>query len=103
MMFLFEFGVYIRLTSQIISVSLIFGKLYLRYLKFDINSFVETSRSIKWCPGPGCQRAVRLPDVEVGNFFENIVFVFFWNLYSDFFGMAVRLPEVEVDRMSRNI
>ena len=65
-MFLFEFGVYIRLTSQIISVSLIFGKLYLRYLKFDINSFVETSRSIKWCPGPGCQRAVRLPDVEVG-------------------------------------
>ena len=27
---------------------------------------METSRSIKWCPGPGCQRAVRLPDVEVG-------------------------------------
>ena len=45
-----------------------------RYLKFDINSFVETSRSIKWCPGPGCQRAVRLPlpDVEVGKYLETV-------------------------------
>ena len=50
-----------------ISLGLIFeGPPCFRYLKFDINSFVETSRSIKWCPGPGCQRAVRLPDVEVG-------------------------------------
>ena len=37
-----------------------------RYLKFDINNFVETNRIIKWCPGPTCERAVRLPDTEVG-------------------------------------
>ncbi|CAB3364276.1 Hypothetical predicted protein [Cloeon dipterum] len=32
-----------------------------RYLQFDIKAFVETNRSIKWCPLPGCGRAVRLP------------------------------------------
>ncbi|PNF19231.1 hypothetical protein B7P43_G08208 [Cryptotermes secundus] len=35
-----------------------------RYLQFDIKAFVESNRSIKWCPMPGCGRAVRLPETE---------------------------------------
>ncbi|XP_054276599.1 uncharacterized protein LOC128995607 [Macrosteles quadrilineatus] len=35
-----------------------------RYLQFDIKAFVETNRSIKWCPMAGCGRAVRLPEIE---------------------------------------
>ncbi|XP_056638664.1 ankyrin repeat and IBR domain-containing protein 1-like isoform X1 [Diorhabda sublineata] len=35
-----------------------------RYLQFDIKAFVESNKSIKWCPIPGCGRAVRLPDAE---------------------------------------
>ncbi|KAG8232843.1 hypothetical protein J437_LFUL012647 [Ladona fulva] len=35
-----------------------------RYLQFDIKAFVDGNRSIKWCPMPGCGRAVRLPEVE---------------------------------------
>lgn len=35
-----------------------------KYLKFDIDAFVETNRSIKWCPYPSCQRAVNLPESE---------------------------------------
>jgi len=32
-----------------------------KYLHFDLNSFVATNPTIKWCPKPGCGRAVRLP------------------------------------------
>ena len=32
-----------------------------RYLKFDVDGFVESNKSIRWCPAPGCQRAVSLP------------------------------------------
>jgi ankyrin repeat/IBR domain-containing protein 1 len=35
-----------------------------KYLKFDLNCFVETNKSIKWCPYPACQRAVNLPESE---------------------------------------
>ena len=35
-----------------------------KYLHFDLNSFVATNPTIKWCPRPGCARAVRLPQVE---------------------------------------
>ncbi|XP_075209752.1 uncharacterized protein LOC142317242 [Lycorma delicatula] len=35
-----------------------------RYLQFDIKAFVESNRSIKWCPMAGCGRAVRLPETE---------------------------------------
>ncbi|KAK5648628.1 hypothetical protein RI129_003520 [Pyrocoelia pectoralis] len=35
-----------------------------RYLQFDIKAFVESNRSIKWCPVAGCGRAVRLPETE---------------------------------------
>ncbi|XP_060529635.1 ankyrin repeat and IBR domain-containing protein 1-like isoform X2 [Cylas formicarius] len=35
-----------------------------RYLQFDIKAFVESNKSIKWCPIPGCGRAVRLPEAE---------------------------------------
>ncbi|XP_059475498.1 ankyrin repeat and IBR domain-containing protein 1-like [Neocloeon triangulifer] len=38
-----------------------------RYLQFDIKAFVETNRSIKWCPLPGCGRAVRLPPESYDN------------------------------------
>ncbi|XP_026543993.1 ankyrin repeat and IBR domain-containing protein 1 isoform X3 [Notechis scutatus] len=31
-----------------------------RYLQFDIKAFVENNPSIKWCPTPACERAVRL-------------------------------------------
>ncbi|XP_027703752.1 ankyrin repeat and IBR domain-containing protein 1 isoform X2 [Vombatus ursinus] len=31
-----------------------------RYLQFDIKAFVENNPAIKWCPTPGCERAVRL-------------------------------------------
>ncbi|XP_025831611.1 ankyrin repeat and IBR domain-containing protein 1-like isoform X3 [Agrilus planipennis] len=35
-----------------------------RYLQFDIKAFVESNKSIKWCPVAGCGRAVRLPETE---------------------------------------
>lgn len=35
-----------------------------KYLHFDLNSFVATNPAIKWCPKPGCGRAVRLPESE---------------------------------------
>lgn len=35
-----------------------------KYLHFDLNSFVATNPSIKWCPKPGCGRAVKLPENE---------------------------------------
>ncbi|CAG9813540.1 unnamed protein product [Phaedon cochleariae] len=35
-----------------------------RYLQFDIKAFVESNKSIKWCPVAGCGRAVRLPEAE---------------------------------------
>lgn len=31
-----------------------------RYLQFDIKAFVENNPSIRWCPVPRCERAVRL-------------------------------------------
>ncbi|XP_066571557.1 ankyrin repeat and IBR domain-containing protein 1 isoform X3 [Amia ocellicauda] len=31
-----------------------------RYLLFDIKAFVENNPAIRWCPTPGCERAVRL-------------------------------------------
>ncbi|XP_056009769.1 ankyrin repeat and IBR domain-containing protein 1-like isoform X2 [Ostrea edulis] len=38
-----------------------------RYLQFDIKAFVDSNPNIKWCPFPGCGRAVRLPDQEERN------------------------------------
>ncbi|XP_055938301.1 ankyrin repeat and IBR domain-containing protein 1-like [Argiope bruennichi] len=35
-----------------------------RYLQFDIKAFVESNPTMKWCPYPGCARAVKLPDIE---------------------------------------
>ncbi|KAF5274146.1 hypothetical protein FQR65_LT04544 [Abscondita terminalis] len=35
-----------------------------RYLQFDIKAFVESNRSIQWCPVAGCGRAVRFPETE---------------------------------------
>ncbi|XP_052236052.1 ankyrin repeat and IBR domain-containing protein 1-like [Dreissena polymorpha] len=37
-----------------------------RYLQFDIKAFVDSNPNIKWCPFPGCGRAVRLPEVIQG-------------------------------------
>uniref|UniRef100_A0A8C4Q4E0 RBR-type E3 ubiquitin transferase n=1 Tax=Eptatretus burgeri TaxID=7764 RepID=A0A8C4Q4E0_EPTBU len=31
-----------------------------RYLQFDIKAFVESNPTIRWCPVPGCDRAVQL-------------------------------------------
>ncbi|XP_069107789.1 uncharacterized protein [Argopecten irradians] len=38
-----------------------------RYLQFDIKAFVDSNPSIKWCPFPGCGRAVRLPELDGNN------------------------------------
>ena len=38
-----------------------------KYLHFDLNSFVATNPTIKWCPGTGCGFAVRLPESEQAN------------------------------------
>ncbi|XP_013414520.1 ankyrin repeat and IBR domain-containing protein 1-like [Lingula anatina] len=35
-----------------------------RYLQFDIQAFVDSNPNIKWCPSPGCIRAVKLPDMD---------------------------------------
>ncbi|KAF0308204.1 Ankyrin repeat and IBR domain-containing protein 1 [Amphibalanus amphitrite] len=35
-----------------------------RYLQFDIKAFVETNRTIQWCPAAGCGRAVSFPEAE---------------------------------------
>ncbi|XP_046380179.1 ankyrin repeat and IBR domain-containing protein 1-like isoform X2 [Haliotis rufescens] len=36
----------------------------LRYLQFDIKAFVDSNPDMKWCPYPGCGRAVKLPDLD---------------------------------------
>lgn len=38
-----------------------------RYLQFDIKAFVDSNPNIKWCPFPGCGRAVKLPDQDDRN------------------------------------
>ncbi|KAJ8981920.1 hypothetical protein NQ317_008825 [Molorchus minor] len=43
---------------------LVTPKMARRYLQFDIKAFVESNKSIKWCPIAGCGRAVRLPEAE---------------------------------------
>nr|KAG5714730.1 hypothetical protein BaRGS_000218 [Batillaria attramentaria] len=35
-----------------------------RYLQFDIKAFVDSNPDMKWCPFPGCGRAVKLPEVD---------------------------------------
>ncbi|GIX72467.1 ankyrin repeat and IBR domain-containing protein 1 [Caerostris extrusa] len=35
-----------------------------RYFQFDIKAFVESNPSMKWCPSPGCARAVKVPEME---------------------------------------
>ncbi|XP_077997276.1 uncharacterized protein LOC144450510 [Glandiceps talaboti] len=35
-----------------------------RYLQFDIKAFVDSNPHIKWCPAPGCGRAVKYPEGE---------------------------------------
>ncbi|XP_045177754.2 ankyrin repeat and IBR domain-containing protein 1-like [Mercenaria mercenaria] len=37
-----------------------------RYLQFDIKAFVDSNPNIKWCPFPGCGRAVKLPEMSEG-------------------------------------
>lgn len=41
--------------------SLVSREMARRYLQFDIKAFVESNPTLKWCPSPGCGRAVRLP------------------------------------------
>ncbi|XP_045114482.1 ankyrin repeat and IBR domain-containing protein 1-like isoform X2 [Portunus trituberculatus] len=36
-----------------------------KYLQFDIQAFVERNKTIKWCPLPGCGRAVKFPEAEL--------------------------------------
>ncbi|XP_025093474.1 uncharacterized protein LOC112563582 isoform X2 [Pomacea canaliculata] len=36
----------------------------LRYLQFDIKAFVDSNPDMKWCPYPGCGRAVKLPELS---------------------------------------
>ena len=50
-----------RVPQDIVS-SLISKEVNAKYLKFGIDTFVEASAGLKWCPHPGCSRAVQLPD-----------------------------------------
>lgn len=46
-------------------ISLVVGPdLSAKYLKFGLDAFVEASEDIRWCPNPGCTRAVRLKPEE---------------------------------------
>eukprot|EP00731_Ephydatia_muelleri_P018044 Em0011g84a len=46
-------------------ISLVVGAdMSAKYLKFGIDAFVEASEDIRWCPHPGCTRAVRLKPEE---------------------------------------
>lgn len=38
-----------------------------RYLQFDIKAFVDSNPNIKWCPYPGCGRAVKFPEAVEGS------------------------------------
>ncbi|XP_066565528.1 ankyrin repeat and IBR domain-containing protein 1-like isoform X1 [Amia ocellicauda] len=40
--------------------SIVSKEMYKRYLLFDIKAFVDSNPAIKWCPNPGCERAVIL-------------------------------------------
>ena len=35
-----------------------------KYIKFGIDAFVDASPNLKWCPHPGCGRAVCVPSAE---------------------------------------
>ena len=50
-----------RVPADIVS-SLVPKEVDAKYLKFGIDTFVEVSAGLKWCPHPGCSRAVQLPD-----------------------------------------
>ncbi|XP_062900179.1 ankyrin repeat and IBR domain-containing protein 1 isoform X3 [Mobula hypostoma] len=45
-----------------------------RYLQFDIKAFVENNPVIKWCPTPGCERAVRLTCQRSGSTMDQLNF-----------------------------
>ena len=36
----------------------------MKYLQYDIKSFVDTNPNIRWCPHPGCGQAVQKPSQE---------------------------------------
>lgn len=36
-----------------------------KYLQFDLKAFVDSNPSYKWCPFPGCGRAVRDPKLAI--------------------------------------
>ncbi|XP_067862530.1 ankyrin repeat and IBR domain-containing protein 1 isoform X3 [Heptranchias perlo] len=45
-----------------------------RYLQFDIKAFVENNPVIRWCPTPGCERAVRLTCQRSGSTMDQLSF-----------------------------
>ncbi|XP_066548468.1 ankyrin repeat and IBR domain-containing protein 1-like [Amia ocellicauda] len=49
-----------RLVPVEVIESMVSKEMYKRYLLFDIKAFVENNPAIKWCPSPGCERAVTL-------------------------------------------
>ncbi|XP_064598005.1 ankyrin repeat and IBR domain-containing protein 1-like [Liolophura sinensis] len=53
-----------RLVPVDIIESVVSRQMARKYLQFDIQAFVESNPTIKWCPFPGCGNAVRLPDLE---------------------------------------
>ncbi|GAB6029004.1 hypothetical protein CHUAL_004792 [Chamberlinius hualienensis] len=54
-----------RLVPVDVIEQLVTPEMVRRYLQFDIKAFVDSNPSIKWCPYPGCGRAVRLPESEI--------------------------------------
>ena len=51
--------------SELVPASVIMSfvpdEIYQKYLKFGLDNFVTGKSDIKWCPHPGCERAVQVP------------------------------------------
>lgn len=42
---------------------------YKMFEKFYLNYFVDCNKAIKWCPSPGCDRAVYYPELTAVDVF----------------------------------
>ena len=50
-----------ELVPALVIMSLVPDEIYKKYLKFGLDNFVSGKSDIKWCPHPGCERAVQVP------------------------------------------
>jgi len=50
-----------ELVPMVVIMSLVPEEIYQKYLRFGLDNFVTGNSDIKWCPHPGCGRAVHVP------------------------------------------